>query len=67
MRSPLVNSHSRFCGTAMIHLAYLAEQMIEMHKQKQVHVRHFWQDLKATTAPDTFKNLREHGKQERSL
>jgi len=48
-------------------LAYLAEQMIEMHKEKQTHVEAFWQDLAAATDPATFETLRNKGKWQQSL
>ncbi|MGC9523657.1 MAG: Eco57I restriction-modification methylase domain-containing protein, partial [Anaerolineae bacterium] len=48
-------------------LAYLAEQMIDMHKQKQARVDAFWHDLEAATDPATFDTLRNKGKWEQSL
>jgi hypothetical protein len=48
-------------------LAYLAEQMIAMHKSKQALVSAFWSDLKATTDLGTFETLRDKGKWEASL
>jgi hypothetical protein len=48
-------------------LAHLAERMIEMHEQKQERVEAFWLDLEGVTDPDTFEDLREHGKWGRSL
>jgi type I restriction-modification system DNA methylase subunit len=48
-------------------LAHLAERMIEMHEQKQERVESFWLDLEGVTDPDTFEDLREHGKWGRSL
>jgi hypothetical protein len=48
-------------------LAYLAEQMIAMHKEKQERVEVFWQDLEAATDPVTFETLRTKGKWEQSL
>jgi hypothetical protein len=49
-------------------LAYLAEQMIAMHEEKQERVEAFWEDLQsACESPDTFEDLREHGKWEQSL
>ena len=51
----------------MIHdlLAHLAERMIAMHEQKQERVESFWLDLEGVT--DTFEDLHEHRKQDRSL
>jgi len=49
-------------------LAHLAEQMIEMHQQKQQRVAAFWSDLEtACESPDTFDTLRNKGKWEASL
>lgn len=48
-------------------LAHLAERMIAMHQQKQDRTEAFWLDLEGVTDPDTFKDLREHGKWESSL
>jgi len=48
-------------------LAYLAKQMIAMHKTKQARVEAFWQDLAAATDPATFETLRNKGKWEQSL
>jgi hypothetical protein len=48
-------------------LAHLAEQMIELHKQKQARVDTFWADLEAATDAGTFEQLHEHGKWEQSL
>jgi len=48
-------------------LAHLAEQMIEMHKQKQERVAAFWDDLNAVTDAGTFGDLSERGKWEASL
>jgi hypothetical protein len=48
-------------------LAYLAEQMIAMHKEKQARVDAFWQELEAATDPATFETLRTKGKWEQSL
>lgn len=47
-------------------LAYLAEQMIEMHKQKREIIGKFWTDLEGVTDSETFKKLRR-GKQEKTL
>jgi len=47
-------------------LAYLAERMIEMHKQKRQIIERFWTDLEGVTDPQIFKKLRK-GKQERTL
>jgi len=47
-------------------LAYLAEQMIAMHKEKQERVAAFWETVAAATNPPTLTALRDKGKQERS-
>jgi hypothetical protein len=48
-------------------LAHLAEQMIEMNKQKQAHIEAFWADLAEVAEPDDFEELRNRGKWEQSL
>jgi hypothetical protein len=48
-------------------LAHLAEQMIEMHKEKQQRVAAFWKDLEAGTSPDIFEALCGSGKWEATL
>jgi type I restriction-modification system DNA methylase subunit len=49
-------------------LAYLAEQMITLHKDKQALVADFWTDLEGAAADTpTFARLRDKGKQEASL
>jgi hypothetical protein len=48
-------------------LAHLAERMIAMHKEKQGRVEAFWLDLEGVTDADTFEDLQEHGKWERTL
>ena len=48
-------------------LAHLAERMIAMHEEEQERVEAFWLDLEGVTDPDTFEDLREHGKWEASL
>jgi type I restriction-modification system DNA methylase subunit len=47
-------------------LAYLAERMIEMNKDKREIIEKFWTDLEGVTASETFKKLRR-GKQEKTL
>ena len=41
--------------------------MIAMHHQKQDRTEAFWLDLEGVTDPDTFEDLRGHGKWESSL
>jgi len=48
-------------------LAYLAEQMIAMHKEKQSLTADFWTDLEGATDPAAFRKLRDKGKQEAGL
>jgi hypothetical protein len=48
-------------------LAYLAEQMIEMNKEKQNVATAFWLDVEGVTDAATFARLRDKGKQEASL
>ena len=48
-------------------LAHLAERMIAMNQERQERVEAFWLDLEGVTDPDTFEDLREHGKWEASL
>jgi hypothetical protein len=49
-------------------LAYLSEQMIAMHGEKQEKVEAFWDDLEEVCdSPGTFEELHEHGKWEQSL
>jgi type I restriction-modification system DNA methylase subunit len=48
-------------------LAHLAERMIAMHQQKQDRTEAFWLDLEGVTDPETFEDLKEHGKWEASL
>ena len=48
-------------------LAYLAEQMMAMHKEKQSRVEAFWLDLEGVTDAATFETLRRKGKWERTL
>ena len=43
-------------------LAFLAEQMIEMNKDKQATTRHFWEDPEGVVDSATFQKLRK-GKQ----
>lgn len=47
-------------------LAYLAECMIEMNKDKHEIIEKFWTDLEGVTDSETFKKLRK-GKQEKTL
>ena len=53
----------------MIHdlLAYLAERMIALHKEKQSCVQSFWLDLEGVADPQAFETLRAKGKQEATL
>ena len=55
--------------TAVVHdfLAYLAEQMLAMHKERQSLTADFWIDLEGVTAPAAFRKLRDKGKQEAGL
>ncbi len=48
-------------------LGYLAEQMIDMYKEKQARAEAFWQDLETITDPGTFDTLRNKGKHQQSL
>ncbi len=48
-------------------LAYLAEQMIAMHKDKQALTADFWTDLEGAADPAAFHKLRDKGKQEAGL
>jgi hypothetical protein len=48
-------------------LAYLAEQMIALHKDKQTLTTDFWTDLEGASDPSTFRRLRDRGKQEAGL
>ena len=48
-------------------LVHLAEQMIEMNKEKQSCVEAFWLDLEGVTDEKTFEKLRHRGKWERTL
>ena len=49
-------------------LAYLAEQMIILHQDKQALIADFWTDLEGVTGDvTTFGKLRDKGKQEASL
>ena len=48
-------------------LAFLAEQMIAMNKEKQAALEAFWLDLEGFTDADTFAKLRDKGKWEQSL
>jgi hypothetical protein len=48
-------------------LAYLAEQMIEMNKEKQNVATACWLDVEGVTDAATFARLRDKGKQEASL
>ena len=48
-------------------LAYLAQQMIQMHQRKQTAVEAFWLDLEGVTDEPTFQRLRYKGKQEHTL
>jgi len=48
-------------------MAYLAEQMIDMNKQKQATVGDFWLDLEGITDAANFETLRDKGKHERTL
>ena len=47
-------------------LAYLAERMIAMHKEKQERTESFWLDLEGVTEKETFTALQK-GKQESTL
>ncbi len=55
--------------TAVVHdfLAYLADQMLAMHKERQSLTADFWTDLEGVTAPAAFRKLRDKGKQEAGL
>ena len=48
-------------------LAYEAEQITEMHKQKQASTEAFWLDLEGVVKRTAFETLRNKGKQERTL
>jgi type I restriction-modification system DNA methylase subunit len=48
-------------------LAYMAEQMVEMNRQKQAAVEGFWLDLEGVTDANTFESLRNKGKWESTL
>jgi hypothetical protein len=48
-------------------LAYLAEQMIAMNRERQAVTADFWLDLEGVTDSDTFDTLRHKGKWEASL
>ncbi len=48
-------------------LAYLAEQMMEMNKQKPATTADFWLDLEGVTDTANFETLRNKGKHERTL
>ena len=48
-------------------LAYLAQQMIAMHQEKQAITADFWTDLEGATAPATYRKLRDKGKQAAGL
>lgn len=48
-------------------LAFLAEQMIVMNKQKQTALEAFWLDLEGVAEPAAFAILRNKGKWEKSL
>ncbi len=48
-------------------LAYLAEQMIAMHKDKQALTADFWTDLEGAADAAAFHKLRDKGKQEAGL
>jgi hypothetical protein len=48
-------------------LAYLAERMIAMHKERQSGVQAFWLDLEGVADPQTFQTLRTKGSQEATL
>jgi hypothetical protein len=48
-------------------LAYLAEQMIALNKDKQTAVENFWLDLEGAADPADFAKLRHKGKWEQSL
>ncbi len=48
-------------------LAYLAEQMIAMHREKQSLTVDFWTDLEGVCDPAVFRKLRDKGKQEAGL
>jgi len=47
-------------------LAHLAEQMIEMNKDKRELIERFWTNLEGVTNSETFKKLRK-GRQEKTL
>ncbi|MBE2223690.1 MAG: Eco57I restriction-modification methylase domain-containing protein, partial [Anaerolineae bacterium] len=48
-------------------LAFLAEQMITLNKEKQAALEAFWLDLEGITDAKTFDTLRNKGKQQASL
>jgi hypothetical protein len=48
-------------------LAYMAEQMIAMNKEKQQVTDDFWLDLEGVSDPGVFETLRNQGKWESSL
>jgi hypothetical protein len=48
-------------------LAHLAEQMTEMHKERQSRVETFWLHLEGVTQPSVYEALHDHGKWESSL
>ncbi len=48
-------------------LAFLAEQMITLNKDKQTALEAFWLDLEGVTDAKTFDTLRNKGKQQASL
>ncbi len=48
-------------------LAFLAEQMIALNRQKQAALEAFWLDLEGVTDPKPFDTLRHKGKWEQSL
>lgn len=48
-------------------LAYLAQQMITLHQEKQTLTADFWTDLEGAADPTAFRKLRDKGKQEAGL
>lgn len=48
-------------------LAFLAQEMIDMNKEKQQVTEDFWLDLEGVVSPDAFDDLRNTGKWESTL
>lgn len=65
----IIDSYLNDTVSDIVHdfLAYLAEQMIAMHKEKQALTADFWTDLEGASAPADFRKLRDKGKQEAGL